>query len=207
VASVRADVQPSLAEEHRDHARARILRAARGVLAERGLATRVDDVAAAAGVGRRTVFRHFETRDALLAAAVTDGMRSYADHIPRPEPGMPLDQWLDDVLVAVHRMNARHGRVYWELAFAADLDGELADVAETRRAARHQLVSQVTDWSWRAGGGKGHPPAWLADAFAVYLSAFATQALVGDFGRQPEEAGRAAAKALAAAVTQAVAEQ
>lgn len=197
----------SLAEEQRDHARARILRAARQVLAERGLATRVDDVAAAAGVGRRTVFRHFETRDALLAAAVTDGMRSYADHIPRPEPGTPLDEWLEQALIAVHRMNARHGRIYWELAFAPDLDGELADVAETRRAARRHLVRQVTDWSWRSAGGTGRPPSWLADAFAVYLSAFATQALVGDFGRQPEAAGRAAARALSAAVRQAVAEQ
>lgn len=202
----RAAEQPSLTEEHRDHARARILHAARQVLAERGLATRVEDVAAAAGVGRRTVFRHFETRDALLAAAVTDGMRSYADHIPRPEPDTALDDWLEQALVAVHRMNARHGRIYWELAFAPDLGGELAEVAETRRAARRQLVRQVVNWSWRAGGGQGRPPSWLNDAFAVYLSAFATQALVGDFGRHPEEAGRVAARALSAAVTQAVTE-
>src|SRR5581483_513440 len=190
VASVRADVQPSLAQEQRDNARDRILRATRQVLAERGLATRVDDVAAAAGVGRRTVFRHFETRDALLAAAVTDGIRSYGDHIPRPAPGAALDDWLQEALVAVHGMNARHGRIYWELAFAPDLDGELADVAETRRLARRQLVRRIADWSWQAAGGRGRPPAWVVDAFAVHLSAFATQALAGDFGRRPEEIGR-----------------
>jgi AcrR family transcriptional regulator len=198
---------PSLAEEQRDHARSRILRAARQVLAERGLATRVDDVAAAAGVGRRTVFRHFETRDALLAAAVTDGMRSYGDHIPRPATGAALEEWLEEALVAVHGMNARHGRIYWELAFAPDLHGELADVAETRRQARRQLVRRFTDWAWTAGGGGGRPPVWLLDAFAVHLSAFATQALIGDFGRRPEEIGRSAARALSAAVRQAVAER
>lgn len=197
---------PSLADEQRDHARSRILRAARHVLAERGLATRVDDVAAAAGVGRRTVFRHFETRDALLAAAVTDGMRSYGDHIPRPVAGVALDDWLEEALVAVHGMNARHGRIYWELAFAPDLDGELADVAETRRQARRQLVRRFTDWAWTAGGGGGRPPGWLLDAFAVHLSAFATQALMGDFGRRPEEIGRSAARALSAIVRRAVSE-
>ncbi len=197
---------PSLAEEQRDHARARILRAARQVLAERGLATRVEDVAAAAGVGRRTVFRHFETRDALLAAAVTDGMRSYGDHIPRPAADAALDDWLEEALVAVHGMNARHGRIYWELAFAPDLDGELADVAETRRQARRQLVRRFTDWAWAAGGGDGRPPAWLVDAFAVHLSAFATQALIGDFGRRPDEIGRSAARALSAVVRDAVAQ-
>src|SRR5581483_1065280 len=120
-----APERPSLVEEHRRSARDRILRAARLVMAERGLATRVDDVAVAAGVGRRTVFRYFESRDALLAAALTDSMRSYGDHIPRPEPERPLEDWLDDALVAIHRMNARHGRVYWELAFARELEGEL----------------------------------------------------------------------------------
>lgn len=177
------------------------------MLAERGLATRVEDVADAAGVARRTVFRHFETRDALLAAAVTDGMRSYGQHIPKPRPGASLDEWLEDALVAVHGMNARHGRIYWELAFASDLEGELADVAGIRRAARRQLVRRVTEWSWKAGGGRGRAPAWLTDAFAVHLSAFATQALVGDFGRRPEDAGRVAARVLSAAVKQAVADQ
>ena len=176
------------------------------MLADRGLSTRVEDVAAAAGVGRRTVFRHFETRDALVAAAITDGMRSYGEHIPKPVPGASLDEWLEEVLVAVHRMNARHGRIYWELAFANDLEGELAEVAETRRAARRQLVRRISDLAWRAGGGRGRPPAWVVDAFAVHLSAFATQALAGDFGRRPDDIGRTAARTLAALVRQEVVE-
>ena len=56
-----------------DGTRGRILRAARQVLAQRGLATTVDHVAEAAGLSRRTVFRAFATRDRLIAEAVRDG--------------------------------------------------------------------------------------------------------------------------------------
>lgn len=196
----------TLAEEHRRTARDRILRAARAVLAERGLATRVEDVAAVAGVGRRTVFRHFESRDALLAAALTDSMRSYGEHIPRFDGG-DIAAWLEAAFVAVHHMNARHGRVYWELAFARDLSGELADIAETRKGARRELVRQFTGVAWTAVGGAGRPPSWLADVVAVQLSAFATEALVGDFGRTPDEVGRTAARAVHAALQAALVEQ
>lgn len=196
----------SLAEERRRTARDRILRAARAVLAERGLATRVEDVAAVAGVGRRTVFRHFESRDALLAAALTDSMRSYGDHIPRFDGG-DVAAWLEAAFVAVHRMNARHGRVYWELAFARDLPGELADIADTRKGARRELVRQFAGVAWDAAGGAGRPPAWLADVLAVQLSAFATESLMGDFGRSPDQIGRTAARAVHAALQAALVEQ
>jgi AcrR family transcriptional regulator len=174
----------------------RILRAARVVLADRGLAVRVEDVAAAAGVSRRTVFRHFATRELLLAAALRDSMRSYGDRIPRYEPGSSLGDWLHEAFVAAHEMNARHGRVYFELALAPELDGPLAEVSALRRAARAELVRRFSDAAWTATGASGEPPAWLVDTVAVLLSAFATEALVGDFDRTPAEAGHVAARAL-----------
>jgi len=55
---------------------ARILDAARSVLAERGLDIEVADVAERAGVGVGTLYRHFANRDdlvrAILAQAVVD---------------------------------------------------------------------------------------------------------------------------------------
>lgn len=197
----------TLAEEQRQRTRDRILRAARTVMAERGLATRIEDVAAVAGVGRRTVFRHFESRDALLASALHESMRSYGEHIPAYTDGADLGGWLQEALEAIHRMNARHGRIYWELAFADDLDGPLAEVAAARRRGRQRLVRNFTRTVWRAAGGRGRAPSWLADVVAVQLSAFATQALVGDFGRSPEEAGRAGARAILASVVAAAGEQ
>jgi AcrR family transcriptional regulator len=198
------DTEP--ADDPRAAVRERIVRGARVELAERGLAVRIEDVAAAAGVSRRTVFRYFETREALLAAALQDSMRSYGDHVPRPEPDVELEQWLRVALVAVHRMNAQHGRVYFELASGADFDGQLGDIARARRAARAELVHRFTDTAWRLAGGTADPPRWLHDTVAVSLSAFATEALGPDFGRSPEDVGESMARSLAHAVRGAVAE-
>lgn len=189
-----------------DEVREKILRGARAELARRGLAVRVEDVAVAAGVSRRTVFRYFDTREALLAAAIESSMRSYGDHVPRPGPAADLDGWLADALVAVHRMNAQHGRVYFELASGAARDGVLGDIARARRTARRELVQRFTVTAWRLADGTGEPPGWVQDTVAVNLSAFATEALGPDFGRHPEEVGRSLARALAHAVRGAAAD-
>lgn len=200
----RAVAEVSSADGRRD----RILHAARRVLAERGLDTTVDDVADAAGMSRRTVFRYFTTRDRLLAEAVRDGIRSYGEHLVPDEEGGDLDGWLTDAMVTVHRLNARHGRIYWELAgLGRALEGEMAEVAEERRRGRGQLVRSFTAAVWRRAGGEGRPPAWLADVCAIQLSAFTTRALTGDFDRSPDDVGKACAKAVAAAARAAVAER
>jgi AcrR family transcriptional regulator len=46
--------------------RERILATAKSLFAERGVETSLDDVAAAAGVGVGTVYRHYPTKDALI---------------------------------------------------------------------------------------------------------------------------------------------
>ena len=48
--------------------RARILAAAAEAFAERGIETQMDDVAARAGLGVGTLYRHFATKEALMAA-------------------------------------------------------------------------------------------------------------------------------------------
>jgi AcrR family transcriptional regulator len=196
-----------LAVEQRDAARARILRATRAVLAERGLAATVDDVAEAAGVNRRTVFRHFTTRDALFAAAVADGVRRYAQQIPPAPEGGDLRGWLLDLLLVTHRLNARNGRAYWELAVLPpeDLAGELAAAAAERRASRKQFAQRVTTRMWQARGGPGEPPEWLVDAVSVHLSSFCTQSLAGDFGRTPDEVAQVSARVIEATLAAALA--
>jgi AcrR family transcriptional regulator len=52
--------------------RERILAAARKVFPERGMQAQMDDVAATAGVGVGTVYRHFPTKEALLTAIVSE---------------------------------------------------------------------------------------------------------------------------------------
>lgn len=192
------------AADRRDRVRSKIVHGAREQLAAHGLSVRVEDVAAAAGVSRRTVFRYFDTREALLAAALSESMRSYGDHVPRPEDGVDLETWLHHALVAVHRMNAHHGRVYFELASSSDLEGALAAIADARRLARAQLVRRFTTTAWQLGGGEGKPPVWLHDTMAVALSSFATEALGPDFGRTPDQVGTRLAEALAHALRHAV---
>jgi AcrR family transcriptional regulator len=203
-----AGAAASLADEQRDLARARITRAARKVLAERGLATTVDEVAAVAGVSRRTVFRHFATREGLFAAAIEEGLQAYADHIPHPPDDGDVGEWLLDVLLAAHRLNARNGRIYWELAaFEPELTGELAAAAADRRQRRKQFAANVTARMWRARGGRGRPPAWLVDAVAVHLSGFTTRSLGGDFDRTPDDVARVSARVIEAALDRALQER
>lgn len=197
----------SLADEQRDVARSRILRAARLVLAERGLAATVDDVADAAGVSRRTVFRHFATRDGLFVAAIRESVRRYAQQIPPVPEHDDLRSWLLDLLTVTHRLNARNGRIYWELAVLApdDLSDELAEAAAERRASRKRFAVNVTRHIWQARGGPGEPPPWLVDAVSVHLSAFSTQSLAGDFGRAPEDVATVSAHVIEASLAAALA--
>lgn len=195
----------ALADEQRDAARSRILRAARGVLADRGLAATVDDVADAAGVSRRTVFRHFATRDGLFAAAIRAGVRAYGQQLPAAPAEGDLKAWLVDLLRVTHRLNAGNGRIYWEIAaLEEDLSGELAVAAAERRQSRKAFAAAVTNRLWQARGGRGRPPAWLADAIAVHLSGFTTRSLTGDFGRTPDQVARVSAQVIEAALATAL---
>lgn len=194
------------AADARSLVQTRILKAARKALAARGLDTTVDEVAELAGVGRRTVFRYFASREKLFAAAIRESLRAYSRYTPSVPEGR-LEEWLVALLESAHRTNAGNGRIYWELAaLGPELRGELAEVAAERRQARRRFAANVTKTLWRRRGGPGNPPTWLTDAVAVHLSGFTTQSLAGDFSRTPEEVARVSARVLEACVAAALAE-
>ncbi len=58
--------------------RERILESARAVFAEYGANAQIDDVARQAGVGVGTVYRHFETKEALLVELLREKFRLFA---------------------------------------------------------------------------------------------------------------------------------
>jgi len=196
---------PSLADEQREVAQARILRAAGIALAAHGLTATVDHVAEAAGVSRRTIFRHFATRDALFVAVIRAGIRRYAEQIP-PPPDDDLRAWLAELLLVTHRLNARNGRVFWDLVGvrAEDLSPDLALVAAECRDSRNRFATHVTELLWRARGGSAPPPPWLVDAVAVHLSGFTTQSLAGDLDRTPDQVARVSAHVIEAALASAL---
>jgi AcrR family transcriptional regulator len=77
--------------------RERILAAAREVVAERGVAAKMEDVAARAGVGIGTLYRNFPTRAALIEAVYVDGVEGLANsasELAELEPWDALTTWL-----------------------------------------------------------------------------------------------------------------
>lgn len=75
------------AEANRQH----ILEAAGTLMAERGLATPLEDIAAAAGVGVATLYRRFPTRTTLIEALFQDRFAAYLADL-ETAVGMP-DGW------------------------------------------------------------------------------------------------------------------
>ena len=198
----------SLADEQREVARQRILHAAGAALAARGLTATVDDVAEAAGISRRTIFRHFATRDALFVEVIRAGVRRYAEQLPAPpDPPGDLRPWLAELLAVTHRLNARNGRVFWDLVGvrAEDLSPELAAAAAECRDSRNRFASTVTEFLWQARGRQDAPPRWLTDAVAVQLSGFTTQSLAGDLNRSPDQVAAVSAQVIEAALAAALA--
>jgi AcrR family transcriptional regulator len=63
--------------------RERIVEAARKVFAKHGAGAQMDDVAAAAGVGVGTVYRHFPHKEALMGELVASKFRAFADNAER----------------------------------------------------------------------------------------------------------------------------
>ncbi|WNG88296.1 helix-turn-helix domain-containing protein [Mycobacterium sp. ITM-2016-00317] len=60
--------------------RARVLEVAYDTFAAEGLAVPIDEIARRAGVGAGTVYRHFPTKEALIAAVAEHRVRRIVDH-------------------------------------------------------------------------------------------------------------------------------
>ncbi len=63
--------------------RQRVIEAARKCFAEQGVGAQMDDIAASAGVGVGTVYRHFSTKDELLRALAHDYFAAQLEAVER----------------------------------------------------------------------------------------------------------------------------
>ncbi len=110
--------------------RERILQAAREVFAESGSDAQMDEVAAAAGVGVGTVYRHFPNKDALIGELVRQKFETIADGL-REALAMDLDpgealllalvrnaEKLEDDLATQHVMSGAPRPAVWQLCAA-----------------------------------------------------------------------------------------
>jgi AcrR family transcriptional regulator len=207
VTSAILDERPTLADEARSRARARIVQAAMSELAARGVDVTVDEIATSAGVSRRTVFRHFATHGQLLATASAEIWRSFEGKLPEPpNPGEDLDAWLTKAAVSIHELNTKIlGQAFWGLN--APESNEHAELSEWRTelmSRRVRTINQFTAVAWVSAGGKGEPPAWVVDAFALLLSSFASNGLSVGGVRPPEDTGRVCARILLAVLAAAL---
>ena len=193
--------RPTLGEETRSVAQARIVQGAAAALATKGFEATVDDIAATAGVGRRTVFRYFATHDDVVDAAVTDILARYESLIPGPpSPGVDLETWLRETALTMHDLNSRlMGRAFW------DMNVERPGITPAERDRRRMgYAAQLARHAWGLAGGDGRPPSWVVDAFALQLSGFATNCLT-DYS--VEKVAKVSARILIAVLISALADE
>ena len=128
-----------------------IVVAARELFAERGPATPMDDIAARAGVGVGTVYRHFPTKEALLTELVAEVFRGFTVAAVRAQgvsdPWTAFEGMLRDCLASMQRDAAgrdaimRSDEIIWE--------GVEADKAELNAAMQVVIDRAIADGSLR----------------------------------------------------------
>jgi AcrR family transcriptional regulator len=114
-----------------------VLAAARETFAEYGLAAQVDDVAARAGVGVGTVYRHFPTKEALVEAVAAAGYAEICD-IARDSFGNE-DPW-----EAFSDFMWRGARLHREDRAQCELNTTRPDVIRRVAGGKHELLGLVT---------------------------------------------------------------
>jgi AcrR family transcriptional regulator len=120
-----------------------LLAAAAEEFAERGLDASVADIARRAGVGKGTVFRHFATKDDLLAAIVLERITTLnavgESLLDAADPGTAL---LEFLTVAAHQRQQR------DLSFlraAGELNAEVAQARAQLFQTIHALVDRARE--------------------------------------------------------------
>lgn len=188
-----------------------VLDAVQPLLADEGVDVTMDQLAEAADIGRRTLFRYFPSREELIAAAVR---RSYDQLLAEvfdteaelgPD-GVPLgpEDTIRSVLARTHEVAERMGRAHWQVAADPESHGELGDAVAARQQARARYVQRFTEVLWRRAEQTGAPPRWLVDTFGLVESLFAFQALQRDLGRSGEEIVETTTTIMIAALHEAV---
>ena len=82
-----------------------IERAAFALFAERGFeATTIDDIAAAAGIGRRTLFRYYPSKNDIPWGQFDQSLVRLRDHLAAAPPGIPVHRAVHDAVLAFNRL-------------------------------------------------------------------------------------------------------
>jgi AcrR family transcriptional regulator len=184
----------TLADAKRQATIDHILAAARQYVLANGLAATMDQIAEAAQVSRRTLFRLFNSREQLLATAFTEGMADAARDLP-PYEG-DLEGWVLATCRAAHQINSAIGPGFFEMSSRADLAPELLETERGRRESVRAMARSTSSLIWHASGGDGQPPVLLVRTVSTHLSPYFTAAVTYDAGDDWQEASRLAYAAI-----------
>lgn len=149
--------------------RAQILAAATGVFAHMGyVVTGLDDVAAAAGISRAILYRHFESKTDLYRAVLARARQHLQDAVGDPPYS---EQIVDDLITAAVEDPAGFRLLFHQAGrepqFRADVDRFNADMAT---AAHHELSPLIADPAWAQWAAHLAPTATIA-AITAWLDA------------------------------------
>jgi AcrR family transcriptional regulator len=128
--------------------RIRLLKTAKAAFAEKGSAASLDEIARIAGVGAGTLYRHFPTRDALVAAVYrneTEQLVAAADRLAeRHPPVTALREWL---LLFVDYIATKHGMS----EVLSSIVGGTSDLYSASTAQMKRAIAKLVDRAVASG--------------------------------------------------------
>jgi AcrR family transcriptional regulator len=188
---------PTLADAKRRAATDHVLTATRRYVLAHGLDASMDQLAEAAGVSRRTLFRMFGSREALIAEGFAVAIDAFGRELPSYTGDLP--GWVRALCNHAHQRNAAAGPGYWEFTTRSDLPPDIAAQQDQRRRDSRRRMRSLTTTLWRAADGTGDPPSLLVTELSTFLSAHFTAAVLNDgHGRWQDAADLATEGVLAA---------
>jgi AcrR family transcriptional regulator len=128
--------------------RERIISAGRELFARVGPQAQMDEIAAHAGVGVGTVYRHFPTKEALLTAMVRDRFRGFAEIAQAAEEIADPRAALESVILS--SAEAVEGDSGFQLAMMGSNELEWEGIEE-EKAALAEVVSRIISRAAAAG--------------------------------------------------------
>jgi AcrR family transcriptional regulator len=142
--------------------RDRILESARQLFAENGAEAQIDDVARRAGVGVGTVYRHFPTKEALMAELVRRQFRLFADRAQEALEQVERDEDSLAVLEEVMRSNAETTADDAAVRYAMTIGGQ--HIWGQAKTEQDELLTTTEEFLVRARrAGNVRPDAQASD--------------------------------------------
>ena len=128
--------------------RVRLLETAKAAFAEKGSGASLDEIARTAGVGAGTLYRHFPTRDALVAAVYrneTEQLVGAADRLAEAHP--PVTALRDWLLLFVDYIATKHGMH----EVLNSIVGGTSDLYSASTAQVKQAITKLVDGAVATG--------------------------------------------------------